>query len=261
MWEKEQHKTSYRLIGKSWTFVRDNTTFRDLSAFVALAQKICDVVPPEKFFQTYNLDFIQHLNGTIELIQTTPARHGVPPARNLSDFELLDEMLENGLPVDDPRLLGKMMGDSARKVHVMDVQKHSFIQESPGESGRAAAGFTLQMNFDPISACAELLQLDSNHNIFDNGVNVLDVESIEHTAEFDPLATGPQTYRRYQWVQSSAHIAQPQNGAIDLTNMEENIKMYDFHHPNMFDAVSHQSTESNLMTTTSGKIHRHSPFI
>lgn len=72
MWEKEQHKTSYSLIGKVWTHIRNNTQYRDLTTFITGAQRICGVVATNEFLSTYNLNFFQHPDNTIELLQTTP---------------------------------------------------------------------------------------------------------------------------------------------------------------------------------------------
>lgn len=72
MWEKEQHKTSYSLIGKVWTHIRNNTQYRDLTTFITGAQRICGVVPTDEFFCTYNLSFFQHPDSSIELLQTMP---------------------------------------------------------------------------------------------------------------------------------------------------------------------------------------------
>lgn len=65
-------------MGKAWTYVRDNTNYRDLATFIVGAQQICGVVPPEKFFQTYRLTFITHPNNSVELAQTAvPARGSI----------------------------------------------------------------------------------------------------------------------------------------------------------------------------------------
>nr|AVP71781.1 MAT1-1-1 [Juglanconis oblonga]AVP71785.1 MAT1-1-1 [Juglanconis oblonga] len=249
MWEVELSKTSYGLMGRVWTFIRDNTDYRGLTEYLAGAGIICGVVSPDNFNKAYNLSFILQNDGSVDLVQTSPVLPGsIPPARNLSDFELLKELLLRGLPVERPMQLGKQMAE--HYMHVMTVNKKvdfPVIEEVLAQSGRAVVGFTAQMDYNPIATCAELLKLQPTDAMFDFGVNVIDTEDI---TTFDPsmvLSIGPQTHRRYQWDTTTAHYAQPNCGAVNVTAVEDNVKIYNLANPHMWDNISGQVTQRDFV--------------
>lgn len=254
MSKKKQKNNADCLTSRAWTFVRDNTNYRDLPHFVTGATAICQVTTPQNFLQAYNLALIALADGSVELLQTAPVLPGsIPPARDLSDFQLLNELLNNGLPVDQPMQLGKQMAEHF--MHVMTVNtkpKTPIIDEVLSQSGRAVFDFSQQLDYDPIATCAQLLQLDSTDPVFDMGVNVVDCEDI---TTFDPssiLAVGPQTHRRHQWDTTTAHYAQPNCGAIDITHVEDHPKTYDVHHPEMFHNISGQITQRDFVAAIPG---------
>nr|AVP71794.1 MAT1-1-1 [Ophiognomonia clavigignenti-juglandacearum] len=242
MWEKEQHKTSYSLIGKVWTHIRNNTHYRDLPTFITGAQRICGVVPTDEFFSTHNLSFFQHPDNTIELLQTMPVGPDtIPLARDLSDFQLLNEMLESGLPVDSPTQLGKSMGEHS--LHIMTMN-----QKSPVFANFIQASFTPQVDADPVTACAQLLHLDSNNSLFDAGVNVVECEDITRYDTSNVLADGT-LHRRFEWDTTTAHVAAPECISFDLAHFEDNPKVYDIcHQPNMLSTVTGQTTQHEFLT-------------
>ncbi|KAJ4386216.1 hypothetical protein N0V93_009109 [Gnomoniopsis smithogilvyi] len=249
MWQKEVNKTSYSLIGRAWTFVRDNSNYRDLPHFVTGATAVCQVTAPQDFLQTYNLDLIALADGSVELLQTAPVLPGsIPPARDLSDFQLLNELLKNGLPVDQPLQLGRQMAEHFMHVMTVNTKPDTLTEVDSTVSGRAVIDFTQQMDYNPIATCAELLQLDPSDAVFDMGVNVIDCDDI---TTFDPsniLAIGPQTHHRYQWDTTTAHYAQPSCGSIDITHVEDHAKLYDIrHYPDMLDNISGQITQRDFV--------------
>lgn len=246
MWASELHKTSYGLMARVWTFIRDNTNYRCLPQFLAGAGIICGIVPPDTFLQLYNMMLVRMpVTGRIELLQAAPPAPGrIPAPRDLSDFDLLHELLLKGLPVERPAQLLQQMAEHS--LHVMTVnRKQDFPvhDETLGEAGRAITGFTQQMDFNPISTFADLLQMESTNSFFDFGVNVIDVEDISNFDSSAVVATGPQTHYRFQWDSTTAHHAQPESSAIDNITPEHIPKIFDLDQPNQWDNLCGQMTQ------------------
>lgn len=250
-------KNAGRFNSRAWTFVQNLPDYRVLPHFVTGATAICQVIAPENFLQTYNLDLIALADGSVELLQTAPVVPGsIPPARDLSDFQLLNELLSNGLPVEQPLQLGKQMAEHFMHVMTVNAKADRIVVEDPAESGRAVIDFTQQMDYNPIGACAELLQMDHTDAVFDMGVNVIDCDDLTTFDDSNILAIGPQTHHRYQWDTTTAHYAQPSCGAIDITHVEDHPKLYDIcHYPDMLNNIGGQITQHDFVAAMPGKTH------
>lgn len=245
MWEKELHKEVYGLFGRVWTFIRDNSNYRCLPQFLAGAGIICEVVAPNIWLQVYNMMLVRLPNGTIDLLQAAPPAPGrVPTPRNMGDHELLHQLILKGLPLERPAQLMAQLGENS--LHVMTVNKQqdfSSLDETLGAAGRAVTGFTQQMDYNPISTFAELLDMDASNSLFDLGVNIIDVPDITNFDDSSVLAAGPHTHYRFEWDTTTVHHAHPQTGAIDSIATEDNPMIYDMDQPNMWDSLSGQMTQ------------------
>lgn len=244
MWEKEEHKTTFSLMARVWTFIRDNSTYRCLPQFLAGAGLICEIVAPNIWLHLYHMMLVRLPSGVIDLMQTaTPAPGRIPTPRNLSDYDLLHQLILKGLPLERPAQLLAQLGEHS--LHVMTVDKQqdfSSNDETLGAAGRAVTGFTQQMDYNPISTFADLLDLDSSNGIFNCGVNIIDVPNITNFDDSTVLATGPQTHYRFEWDTTTIHHAQPQSGAVPNIPNDDPM-MFDFDQPNMWDGFSGQVTQ------------------
>lgn len=149
-------------------------------------------------------------------------------------------------------------------MHVMTVNTKpdpSSGQDS-FDSGRAVIDFTQQVDYNPIAACAELLQVDPSNTVFDMGVNVIDCDDVTAFDTSSILAVGPQTHHRFEWDTTTAHYAQPNCGAINITHVEDHAKLYDIrNYPEMLDPISQQITQQDFMAALPGNKTPSFPFI
>lgn len=239
------NKEMYSLFGRVWTFIRDNSNYSCLSEFLSRAGAICDMPAPSSWLELYNMMLVTQTNGSVELLQVAPLAPGrIPNPRNISDYELLHQLILTGLPFERPAQLLAQMGENS--LHVMTVnrqQDFSSHDETLGAAGRAATGFTQQMDYNPISTFAEILGVESSNSIFDSGVNIQNVSDITDFDDSAVLDAGPQTQYRFEWDTTTLHHAQPRAGTIDRIVIEDNPMMYEMDQPNMWENLGGQVTQ------------------
>lgn len=151
-------------------------------------------------------------------------------------------MLENGLPVESPVQLEKMMGEQDHFMHIMTMG------QKPVETTFAA-----QVDFNCVETCAELLHLEPSHNVFDTGVNVIDCEDLTSFDTSNILADG-QVYRRFKWDTAETHMPQQDNTVLDLTHVEDQVKMYTYDQPGMFESAIGYTSEHTFKVPVPGKM-------
>lgn len=245
MWEKEEHKTTYGLMARVWTFIRDNSNYKNLPQFLAGAGLITRITGPDVWLDLYNMQLVRTPSGEVELMQlVAPAPGAIPPPHNLTDFDLLHDLIHKGLPLERPAQLLQQM--SQHSLHIMTVNKKqdfSVLTEDLGESGRAVVGFTQQMNYNPVATFADILSMDPSDSFFDFGVNVIDVEDITSFDRYLVVATDSQTQYRLPWDTTTAHHAQLHDGSIDTAAVEDAAKVWDMNQMNDWNNITGQITQ------------------
>nr|AAK83346.1 mating type protein MAT1-1-1 [Cryphonectria parasitica] len=246
MWNLEQHKTSYSVMARVWTFIRDNSNYGDIRQYLNLAGTICGVVMPETWSGVYNCTIARQPNGNTILIQV--ALPGpIPPANEIDDSGLLQQLISDGLPLENASQLVTKMNEHQLHIMTVNMRQDFFAQDDTlGEAGRAAVGLTEQMNFNPVATFASVMGLNQNHSIFANGVNVVNVEDITNFDHSLIVSRGPQTHHRFKWDTITAHQAQPQDGAVDFVDIEESVRTYDYDQPNIWTNLVGQMTQAQF---------------
>lgn len=244
MWDQEQHKTTYGLMARVWTFIRDNSNYRNLTQFLAGAGIITCITGPDVWLDMYHMQLVRLPSGEVDLLQlVAPAPGTISPPRDLTDFDLLHELILKGLPLDRPAQLLQQMAEHS--LHIMTVNKKQdfpSLNDDLGKNGRAVLGFTQQMEYNPVATFADILSMDPNDGFFNLGVNVIDVEDIANFDRTQAVTTGPHTQYRFQWDTTTAHQAQLQDGAIDTVAAEDAGKVWDLDQPNAWDDLTGQIT-------------------
>lgn len=234
MWEQEQHKTTYGLMARVWTFIRDNSNYRNLAQFLAGAGIITCITGPDVWLELYHMELVRIPSGEVDLLQLiAPAPGAIPSPRDLTDFDLLHELILKGLPLERPAQLLQQMAEHS--LHIMTVNKKqdfSFHNEDLDKNGRAVVSFAQQMDYNPVATFADILPMDPADSFFNLGVNVIDVENIADFDRSQAVSTGPQTQYRFEWDTNTAHHAQPQDGAIDTMTAEDAGRVWGLDQPN-----------------------------
>jgi hypothetical protein len=182
-------------------------------------------------------------DGNVTLRQyAEPTRIGVP--RDLSDFELLKGVVMRGLAVEEPeRLLRKMLQHSNHMMTITTLDGNV----STDDPAKADDIFVNSMNHDPLATFAELLGLSANNDAFNFGVNVIDVEDVTNFDDTLVNSTGSHTHLRYQYDTSTAHLARPQAGSLNLDSQHGNIS-FDLGMPQQWQNYSGQISQSDYQT-------------
>lgn len=184
-------------------------------------------------------------SGEVDLLQlVAPAPGTISPPRDLTDFDLLHDLILKGLPLERPAQLLQQMAEHS--LHIMTVNKKqdfSAYNDNLGKNGRAVLGFSQQMDYNPVATFADILSMDPTDGFFNFGVNVIDVENIADFDRTQAVTTGPQTQYRFQWDTTTAHHAQIQDGAIDTVAAEDAGKVWDLDQPNAWDDMTGQITQ------------------
>lgn len=209
MWEQEQHKTTYGLMARVWTFIRDNSNYRNLAQFLASAGIITCITGPDVWLELYHMELVRIPSGEVDLLQLiAPAPGAIPSPRDLTDFDLLHELILKGLPLERPAQLLQQMAEHS--LHIMTVNKKQdnlFHNEDLGKNGRAVVGFAQQMDYNPVATFADILSMDPADSFFNLGVNVIDVENIADFDRSQAVSTGLQTQYRFDWDTNTAYHA------------------------------------------------------
>ncbi|ROW10455.1 hypothetical protein VMCG_01699 [Cytospora schulzeri] len=245
MWEQERHKSSWSLMARVWTFIRDHTEYDNILQYLCCAIDLIRTVPPEAWLSTYKMKLVNQKDGNVLLRQyAQPAFIGAP--RNLSDFELLKGVVMRGLAVDDPEgLLRKMLQHSN---HMMTITTFD-DNVSTDDPAKADDVFVNSMNHDPLATFAELLGLPANNDAFNFGINVIDVEDVTNFDDSLITSTGDQTHLRYQFDTSTAHLARPEAGSLDLSFQDGSIAL-DLGMPDQWQDYSGQISQSSYQIAT-----------
>lgn len=245
MWDQEQHKTTYGLMARVWTFIRDNSNYRALPQFLAGAGIITCITGPDVWLELYHMQLVRLPSGKVDLLQlVAPAPGTIPPPRDLTDFDLLHELILKGLPLEQPAQLLQQMAEHS--LHIMTVNKKqdfSFHNKGLGKNGRAVIGFTQQMDYNPVTTLADNLSMDPANNFFNLGIDIIDVEDVADFNRSQVVTTGPQTQYHFQWDTNTAHHAQIQDGAINTVAVEDAGKVWDLDQPNTWDNITGQITQ------------------
>lgn len=245
MWGYEQHKNVWSVIARVWTFIRDNSNYRLLDQYLVGATSVCNLVDPHAWLQLYNCILVRAPDGTAQLFQTAPPAAGAIRAPfAIGDVELLRRLIERGLPVEKPRqLLAQIIDHRQHVLNFNATQDFSTNDETLARPGREFSEFTDQLNYNPVASFAEMLQFEPNSMIFDNGVNIVDVEDVTNFDQSLVLSSGPQTQRRFNWDTTTVHHAQPTDGSIDPVMFEQCTRIYDLDQPNIWDGLTGQTNE------------------
>lgn len=250
MWDQEQHKTTYGLMARVWTFIRDNSNYRKLSQFLSGAGLITCITGPDVWLEMYHMQLVRQPSGEVDLQQlVVPAPGSIPPPRDLTDFDLLHELILKGLPLERPDQLLRQMAEHS--LHIMTVnKKQDFVSynDELGENGRAVLGFTQQMDYNPVATMADILSMDPTDGFFNLGVNVINVEDVANFDRSQTISTGPHTQYRFQWDTTTAHHAQLEDGAFDTMTAEDAGKVWDLDQPNTWDSMTGQVTQREFET-------------
>ncbi|KUI72760.1 Mat- sexual cell fertilization-promoting factor [Cytospora mali] len=253
MWEKERHKSSWALMARVWTFIRDNSEYDNIWQYLCCAIDLIRTVPPEAWLATYNMLLVEANDGSMTLRQyAEPACIRAP--RDLSDFELLKGVVMRGLAVEDPEGLLRKMLQHAN--HLMTITTMA-AEVSTDDTAKADDAFVNSMTYDPIATFAELLGLPANANAFDFGVNVIDVEDVTNFDDSLVNSIGNHTHLRYQFANSTAHIARPDSGSLDLGSQEANTT-FDLGVPEQWQNIDGQISQSEYQTIT-GVVQNNAP--
>lgn len=187
-------------------------------------------------------------NGIVDVVQPAPPAPGaIPTPRDIDEVTLLHDLIQNGLPLQRPAQLLAQIGE--HQLRVMTVNKKQDFaahDETLGENGRTVFEFNEQMNYNPIAAFADMLNVNPENSVFDFGVNIINVEDITNFDHSLVVATGPQTHHRFGWDSHTAHQVQPGDGAINPVAVENSVNMYDFNQPNMWTNFNGQMTQTEF---------------
>lgn len=233
MWAVERHKSTWALMARVWTFIRDRSEaggYSNIRQYLFCAMDLVRTVPPEAWLATYNMVLFRDDSGGDGKSSGVVLRQVAPPApgaiaapRELSDFDLLKGVVLRGLAVADPEGLLRAMLEGAN--HVMTVNTgnntvNNTMTVNTVNNGRADEAFVSAMDHDPLGTFATLLDLPGRSSAFDAGVNVIDVADVTATADYDFLvgSAGAHTHVRFQWDTSTAHVAAASAGALDAAS-------------------------------------------
>lgn len=225
MWEAERHKTSWALMARVWTFIRDQTEYNNIVAFLACAIDLIRTVPPDVWLATYKMVLVKDREGKVTLRQYGQPEHIRAP-RDLSDFELLKGVVLRGLSVDDAEgLLRKMLQRSNHMMTVttMDAEVITDVTDVTDDPDKADESFVNSVNQDPVMTFVELLGLPVTDNVFNFGVNVIDTNDVTNFNDTLVTTTGAHTHMRYQFDTSTVHLTRPEADSLDMNTQETNI--------------------------------------
>lgn len=233
MWDQERHKPSWSLMARVWTFIRDNSEYKNIFQYLCCAIDLIRTVPPEAWLATYKMVLVE-ANGSQTLRQyANPGFIRAP--RDLSDFELLKGVVMRGLAVNDPEgLLRKMLQNSN---HLMTATKMGV--DDPAKADEA---FFNAMNYDSINTVADLLGLPAADNSLDFGINVIDVADVTNFDDSLVTSTGGHTHLRFHFDTSTTHLARPQSGSLDLVSQETN-NIFDMQIPHQWEQYGGQMSQ------------------
>lgn len=241
MWEQERHKSSWSLMARVWTFIRDHSEYDNIRQYLFCAIDLIRTVPPEAWLDTYNMVLVKANNGSVALRQQ--AQPGfIRAPRDLSDFELLKGVVLRGLAVSDAEgLLLKMLHHSN---HMMTVTT-SDGSATAGSTGKADEAFVEAVNHDPLGAFAELLGFPADTSALDLGVNVIDVDDVTSFDDSVVTSTGAYTHLRFQYDTTTAHMAHAACGSLDMASQEVN-GAFDLGMPGQWQGIDGQVSEAQL---------------
>ncbi|KAK7743799.1 hypothetical protein SLS53_003818 [Cytospora paraplurivora] len=245
MWEQERHKSSWSLMARVWTFIRDHSEYDNIRQYLVCAIDLIRTVPPEAWLDTYKMALVRGNNGRVTLRQK--AQPGfIRAPRDLSDFELLKGVVLRGLAVQDAEgLLLKMLHHSNHMMTVTTADADATIHDT----AKADETFVNAMNYDPLSTFAELLGLPANTNALDFGVNVIDVEDVTNFDDSMVTSTGNHTHLRYQFDTTTAHMAHPQSSSLDMASQESN-NAFDLAMPGQWQSIDGQMSQTEFAAGT-----------
>lgn len=235
MWDREIHKPTWNLIATVWTHIRDfSDGFNSTLQFVVAAIEETHLVQPDRYLNVYNMVLVRDNMGTITLRQHTVPT-SIPEPRQLTDVELLFQVLKRGLPVKNP--VGLL--DS-----LVRSQKHYMTVSDPAMPlGKADKNFLNATNNDPIDAFSYLLGLAHTDSAFEKGL--ANIGTLGTICVDDSLLTsrGNHIFGGFQFDDSTAHLTVPNNSALDVNAMTNYPQAFEMGVPPQWDSFSGQISQ------------------
>lgn len=235
MWEKEIHKPTWSLIGKVFTHIRDfSGGFNSTLQYAVAAIEETGLTQPDRWLNTYNMVLVIDNAGAITLRQHTPPT-SIPEPRQLTDVELLFQVLKRGLPVKNPvELLDSLVRS----------QKHYMTVSDPAApTGKSDTGYRNAANDDPFAAMSYLLGLAPTHSEFERGVG--NIETLGTTRVDSSLLANPgeDTFGGLDFDESTAHLSVLNNGALNVNTMTTSLQAFEMGVPPQWDGFSGQISQ------------------
>ncbi|PSS03265.1 mating type protein MAT1-1-1 [Coniella lustricola] len=245
MWAFEQHKSVWSIIARVWTFIRDNSNYRFLDQYLISASTVCNLVHPQSWLDAHNCVLSRDMNGTIQVLQTSPPAVGsIPAPAPIGDVELLHRLIRQGLALEKPlQLLAQIIHHHH---HVLNFNKpQDFISndETMGQAGRELSGFAAQLDFNPVATFADMLQVNVNSMILANGVNVVDVEDVTSFDHSLIISSDMHTQHPYNWDTIALHQVHSNDGSINPMVLEQGTRTYDLDQPNIWGSLTGQACQ------------------
>jgi hypothetical protein len=237
MWEKSFHQSTWVLIAKVWTFIRDYSGgFNNTLQYAVAAIEETGLTQPDLYLDAYHMTLVKDNIGNVFLRQRQPPT-ALPEPRQLTDVELLFRVLKRGLPVNNPvDLLDKLVKSQS---HYMTVSDRNV------PVGEADITFYNAFNESPFDAFSLLTGFDLIHKSFERGVSVTDSSVLGSLRIDDTLfsVTGDHIFGGFEFDTSTAHLGIRTNGALDTNTMTDVSEVLDMGVPPQWDVVSGQVTQ------------------
>nr|ANW09610.1 MATalpha1 [Stenocarpella maydis] len=254
MWAKEPHKTTWALIAKVWTFIRDNSGgYDNILQYTAGAIEETRLTPPDRWFRAYNFWLVRDNMGTITARQRS-APTSLPAPRELTDVELMFRVLKRGLPVKDPVQLLDQLARS---------QKHyiAFCRHDPtAPNGKLETNFFNAMD-DPLTAVPFIMGLSPTDSTFAGGITHMDNFDGFHFDEDLVAMPNQHTVNGYGFDNITAHLSVPNNGALDPNPVLENPQSLEMGAPPQWDDIGGQISQQGHLSATESTAHMTEPYL
>nr|WRY74168.1 mating type protein MAT1-1-1 [Diaporthe caulivora] len=238
MWAKEPHKSTWTLIAKVWTHIRDNSGgYNDIVQFCAGAIMETGLTPPDRWFLVHNFQLVRDNMGTITARQQRAPTSLLEP-RQFTDVELLFHVLKRGLPVKDPvQLLDSLVRS----------QKHYMAFCDPtAPTGKLETTLFNAMD-DPLTTAPYLFGVQSTDSLIQSGFFHLDSFEGFH---IDDGQANENTIGGFQFDNGTAHVAVPNNSALDTNIMPGLPQSLDMEVPDNWNNFSGQISQQAHQTAT-----------
>lgn len=240
MWAKEIHKPTWSLIGKVFTHIRNfSGGFNSTLQYAVAAIEETRLTQPDRWLNTYNMVLVIDNTGAITLRQHTPPT-SIPEPRQLTDVELLFQVLKRGLPVKNPvELLDSLVRS----------QKHYMTVSDPAApTGKVDAGFLGFTNDDPFAGMSYLLGLAPTDICFERGINNMDTLGTPRVDDSRLTSPGDDTFGGLDFDETTAHLSDIDNTAINVNAIKNSSQTFEMGVPPQWDDFSGQISEDAYHT-------------